>query len=62
MATDAAYRRRGIAAAVGSRLTELAFGNGAELVFLDVEHPAEERIYVRLGYERGAERVWMSRR
>ena len=45
----AEYRRRGIAAAVGELLTRHAHAAGAT-PFLEVEGPAERRLYERLGY------------
>lgn len=45
----AEYRRRGIAAAVGELLTRRAHAAGMT-PFLEVEGPAERRLYERLGY------------
>lgn len=62
VATEASYRRRGIASCLSSMLTRSAHDRGAVLVFLDVEGPAEEAVYVRAGYSRAGERRWMSLR
>src|SRR5690242_17178483 len=43
------YRRRGIAAAVGYRLSRAALDVGA-VPYLQAEGEAEQRIYARLGY------------
>lgn len=61
VATRASYRRRGIASSLGSMLTRSAHDRGAVLVFLDVEGPAEEAVYLRVGFIRAGERVWISR-
>lgn len=45
----AEYRRRGIAAAIGYRLTQAALDAGA-VPYLQAEGEAEQRIYGRLGY------------
>ena len=45
----AEYRRRGIAAAVGELLTRNAHTAGV-MPFLEVEGPAERRLYERIGY------------
>jgi GNAT superfamily N-acetyltransferase len=60
VATEASYRRRGIAGALSSMLTRAAHDRGAVLVFLDVEGPAEEAVYLRAGFTRAGERAWMS--
>jgi ribosomal protein S18 acetylase RimI-like enzyme len=44
------FRRRGIAAALTSRLLKEAFNAGATLPFLMAAHEAEERIYARAGF------------
>jgi len=44
-----------------SILTRSAHDRGAALVFLDVEGPAEEAVYLRFGFVRAGERVWISR-
>jgi ribosomal protein S18 acetylase RimI-like enzyme len=44
------YRRRGIAAAVTTRLAHDAFAAGTTTVFLMAAHEAEERIYARAGF------------
>jgi predicted GNAT family acetyltransferase len=62
VATQARYRRRGIASSLSSALTRSAHDRGAVLVFLDVEGPAEEAVYLRAGFTRAGERVWISRR
>lgn len=61
VATRASYRRRGIASSLASLLTRSAHDRGARLVFLDVEGPAEEAVYLRVGYARAGERVWLSK-
>jgi predicted GNAT family acetyltransferase len=45
------YRRRGIAAAVGYRLSRAALDAGA-VPYLQAEGDAEQRIYARIGYRR----------
>jgi ribosomal protein S18 acetylase RimI-like enzyme len=45
-----AYRRRGIAAALTSRLLQEAFAAGVTLPFLMAAAEAEERIYARAGF------------
>lgn len=62
IATQASYRRRGIASSLSSVLTRSAHDRGAVLVFLDVEGPAEEAVYLRVGFTRAGERTWMSTR
>jgi ribosomal protein S18 acetylase RimI-like enzyme len=61
VATAAAYRRRGLARAVASKLTALALAGGASLVYLEAEGPAEQRIYERAGYRLATEKVAMIR-
>ncbi|MEZ0093606.1 GNAT family N-acetyltransferase [Streptacidiphilus sp. EB129] len=60
VATRMDYRRRGIASALASLLTRAAHDGGAGLVFLDVEGPAEELVYLRAGFARAGERAWVS--
>jgi ribosomal protein S18 acetylase RimI-like enzyme len=57
----AAFRRRGIAGAMVSRLTREAFEAGVTLPFLTPESDAEERIYARAGYVRVSEILHISR-
>lgn len=57
----AAFRRRGIAAAVVARLTREAFEAGVTLPFLTPESEAEERIYARSGFVRVSEMLHISR-
>jgi len=49
VAVTATHRRRGIGAAIGFHLTTAVHGMGA-VPFLQVEEPAEQRIYERIGY------------
>ena len=54
------FRRRGLAAAMTTWLTELAFQRGIDLPFLTPGHAAEERIYARCGYRRCCEVLHIS--
>ncbi len=45
-----AFRRRGIAGALTSRLVQVAFSKGISLPFLMAAHEAEQRIYARAGF------------
>ncbi|WP_210415869.1 GNAT family N-acetyltransferase [Humibacter ginsenosidimutans] len=60
--TLTSHRGRGIASALCSRLAKAAHHVGATTVFLDVEGPAEEAVYLRAGFTRAGERTWISRR
>ncbi len=48
----AAYRRRGIAAALTAHLAQAAFDAGVTTVFLMAAHEAEARMYARVGFIR----------
>jgi GNAT superfamily N-acetyltransferase len=52
VATLPAFRRRGLASAVTSRLAEHAFAGGADLVLLSAQNDDVARIYERLGFTR----------
>lgn len=54
--------RRGVAGSLAALLTRSAHGSGAMLVFLDVEGPREEVVYLRAGFTRAGERVWITKR
>lgn len=56
----AVFRRRGIAAALTTRLTRDAFARGVTTVFLTPAHDAEERIYTRAGFSRTSEQLHIS--
>jgi ribosomal protein S18 acetylase RimI-like enzyme len=56
----AAFRRRGIAAAMTARLTELAFASGVRCVFLMAHSELEARIYARAGFTRRSEVLYIS--
>ncbi|MGW8949926.1 GNAT family N-acetyltransferase [Streptomyces sp. NPDC055709] len=53
----AAFRRRGIGAAVSAFLTATAFGRGIGTVWLEPGDAAVERIYAGIGYHRVAEKA-----
>jgi GNAT superfamily N-acetyltransferase len=55
-----AYRRRGVAGAIGSRLLREAIATGVTTPFLMTEHEAEARIYARLGFVATAEIVLLT--
>lgn len=55
-----AFRRRGIAGALATRLTREAFGAGVTLAFLMAAHEAEERIYARAGFTLASEILHIS--
>jgi len=55
------YRRRGIAAAITSRLAHVAKARGVQTVFLMAHGEAEARIYERVGFERIGEVLHTSR-
>jgi GNAT superfamily N-acetyltransferase len=48
--TLAAYRRRGIAAAVTSEIARVAFTHGVDTAFLRTDNPTANRIYHRIGF------------
>ncbi len=52
-----AFRRRGIAGALTTRLVRDAFARGVTTVFLTPAHEAEERIYARAGFSRTSEQL-----
>jgi ribosomal protein S18 acetylase RimI-like enzyme len=52
VATLPAFRRRGLGAAVTSRLVEDALARGIETIFLSADDDAVARVYQRLGFER----------
>lgn len=52
IATLEPFRGRGIAAAVTTRMTELAFAHGCDLVFLRPADAHAARVYARVGYDR----------
>ncbi len=55
------FRRRGLAASIVSRLTELALERRVDLPFLMAASEAEARIYARVGYERMGEMLFISK-
>src|SRR6266511_1954076 len=61
-AVAAAYRRRGIAAAVSAFLTRTAHDRGADMVWLEAAGPGEQRVYERVGYRKVGEKLYLSRR
>jgi predicted GNAT family acetyltransferase len=48
--TDPAFRRRGVALAVTSALTQRCFAAGSALAWLNAANPTAERVYARLGF------------
>jgi ribosomal protein S18 acetylase RimI-like enzyme len=56
----AAFRRRGIARALTTRLAREAFTRGVTLVFLTPAHDVEARIYTRAGFVGAAEQLLIS--
>jgi predicted GNAT family acetyltransferase len=54
------FRRRGIAAAMASRLAKEAFAEGVGGVFLMARSEAEARIYARAGFALGSEVLHIS--
>jgi GNAT superfamily N-acetyltransferase len=61
VAVRPAFRRRGIAGAVTSRLAREAFAAGVKVVWLTPEHDQAERIYSRAGFVVGSEVLHISR-
>lgn len=61
IATAESHRRRGIAAAVCAVLTGASHDGGADIVWLEPEGDAAERIYARVGFRRCGSKVWISR-
>lgn len=57
----APYRRRGLAAALVARLTELALARGVENPFLMAASENEARIYARVGYVTRGEMLFISK-
>lgn len=55
-----AFRRRGIAGALATRLTREAFSAGVTLAFLMAAHEVEERIYARAGFTPAGEILHIS--
>ena len=54
-----AFRRRGIASALGAHLARAAHSQGISLVFLEAE-PEEEQIYRRTGFTDATAKIWAS--
>ncbi len=50
IATLAAFRRRGIAAALTTFMTQTAFDAGVDLVYLAAANETAQRVYERIGY------------
>jgi len=61
VAVAAAFRRRGIAAAVTARLAAPAYAGGAAAVWLEPAGPAEQRIYERVGFAPAGAKVAIGR-
>jgi ribosomal protein S18 acetylase RimI-like enzyme len=57
VATDPAYRRRGVAAALTAYAARVGRAEGAQFAALEVATPEAERVYARLGFRRVGERV-----
>ncbi len=57
----AAFRRRGVAGALTTRLVQEAFEAGVSVAFLMAAHEAEARIYVRAGFSTSGEILHISR-
>jgi ribosomal protein S18 acetylase RimI-like enzyme len=57
----AAFRRRGVAGALTSRLVQEAFATGISIPFLMAAHEAEKRIYDRAGFSVVGEILHISR-
>ncbi len=51
VATLEAFRGRGIAAALTAHMTQAAFANGCDLVYLATTNPVAERAYRRVGFQ-----------
>ena len=61
--TVVAFRKRGVASSVTSRLVQEAFGVGVHMIWLTPEHSEGERIYARVGFSRSEDHmVHISRR
>ncbi len=57
--TRAAFRRRGIAAAVTAALAETLLGQGARSVWLEYESEGSRRIYERVGFRPHGTRLYL---
>ncbi len=57
----AAFRRRGVAGALTTRLVQEAFAAGISVPFLVAAHEAEARIYARVGFSEIGEILHISR-
>lgn len=57
----AAFRRRGVAGALTTRLVQSAFAVGVSVPFLMAAHEAEKRIYARAGFSVVGEILHISR-
>jgi GNAT superfamily N-acetyltransferase len=55
----AAFRRRGIASALGAHLARTAHSQGISLVFLEAE-PEEDQLYRRTGFTDATTKIWAS--
>lgn len=62
VATDGEHRGRGIATALSHYLTALALDSGADLVWLEPEGAAEQRMYERVGYRMVGAKLYLSRK
>ena len=60
IATRAAFRRRGVAAAVVSEITARAFEKGLEAGWLEAESDQSWRVYERVGYLPTGKRLYIS--
>ncbi len=61
--TAMAFRKRGVASSVTSRLAREAFGVGVHMIWLTPEHSEAERIYAKVGFSRSEDHmVHISRR
>ncbi|MFF9348129.1 GNAT family N-acetyltransferase [Streptomyces sp. NPDC014734] len=60
LAVAAAFRRRGIGAALSAHLTATAFARGCRVVWLEPGDADVERIYAGIGYRRVGEKVNIS--
>jgi GNAT superfamily N-acetyltransferase len=62
VATDSEHRGRGIATALSRYLTGVALDGGADLVWLEPEGEAEQRMYARVGYREVGAKLYLSRK
>jgi ribosomal protein S18 acetylase RimI-like enzyme len=60
IATRAAFRKRGVAAAVVSQITARAFEKGVEAGWLEAETDQSWRVYERVGYVPTGKRLYIS--